>query len=115
MSKWCLAFTDHQVFFQCQNTYTSDDWKLPPDTFGVFVKTYASEDPFYSMYKDPSHRAAWDTIGYYLRRDLIYDSDALNAISGVLNSYPSGQVRFLCGITHLQYLRFHIPPNAWVS
>ncbi|KAK1780284.1 heterokaryon incompatibility protein-domain-containing protein [Copromyces sp. CBS 386.78] len=98
MAKRCLAFTNCKVFFQCQNTHTSDDWKLPPNTFGVPDKDYASGYPFHSLKRSKSYQDAWATIGQYLSRDLTYDSDALNAISGVLNSFPSGQVRFLCGL-----------------
>ncbi|KAK3948108.1 heterokaryon incompatibility protein-domain-containing protein [Pseudoneurospora amorphoporcata] len=97
MAKRCLAFTNCNVFFQCQNTHTSDDWKLPPNTFGVPEKVYASGYPFHLLKRSKSYQDAWAAIGQYLR-DLTYDSDALNAISGVLNSFPSGQVRFLYGL-----------------
>lgn len=98
MAKRRLAFTDRKVFFQCQETYTSDDWNLPPNTFGVPDQVYAREGSTHFLERGQSYEHAWHDIQAYLKRDLTYDSDALNAIAGVLSSFPAGQVRFLSGL-----------------
>lgn len=113
MAKRRLAFTDNQVFFKCQKTHVCDDWELPPNTLGISNVSAASfHDPFYTLSQGlhgTPYEDAWSTIDRYLKRDLTYDSDALNAISGVLNSFPSEKVRFLCGLPIANHLDWSSP------
>ncbi|KAL0473794.1 heterokaryon incompatibility protein domain-containing protein [Neurospora intermedia] len=101
LSRRRLVFTDHNVYFQCERAYTSDDIRLPPT--GRFHTSNAPDPnheimPFLFSKDQETSSHAWYTIGKFAERNLTYDSDALDAVAGVLHRFPPSTVRFLCGL-----------------
>lgn len=110
LSKRRLVFTDLMVYFQCHEMHGDEVLSLPipgsgedcdeirplsPKTFDigrVFPKVTDWDDPF----------TVWERISEYGPRELGYDSDALNAISGVMEMYALalGDLSFklFCGL-----------------
>ncbi|KAK3401578.1 heterokaryon incompatibility protein-domain-containing protein [Sordaria brevicollis] len=94
-----LIFTDAMVYFQCQEMHVDEVMSLPipgpgEDFDEVRVLSFANLSSFNDLgmvfprttdWSDPS--TAWDRIGEYGTRELGWESDALNAISGVMGMY----------------------------
>ncbi|KAL3593320.1 hypothetical protein FPOAC2_07616 [Fusarium poae] len=79
-----LLFTDEQVFFECQKMSCREtvDYMWPLNEYAIFQEAYITAiqggiDPVLNH------------IIKYTRRQLTYDSDALNAILGVLRLYSA--------------------------
>ncbi|KAK3401100.1 heterokaryon incompatibility protein-domain-containing protein [Sordaria brevicollis] len=113
LSKRRLVFTDHHVYFECQDTFTSDDIRLPP---GVLLR--AQWEPCNIPFPFPSlgsgdmeddYKQIWATITDYSNRELTYNCDALDAIAGVFKKFSVPHVRLLCGLPI--FLHPDIPPG----
>ncbi|KAK3492229.1 heterokaryon incompatibility protein-domain-containing protein [Neurospora hispaniola] len=130
LSKRRLVFTDLMVYFQCQEMHGDEVLSLPipepgegfdairplllkKSEFGmVFPKVTDWDDPF----------TAWDRISEYGPRELGHDSDALNAISGVMEMYAlaagDSAFKLFCGLPVLsirswaKYDRLYSEPQA---
>lgn len=95
LSRRRLAFTDTQVYFQCKSMYR---FELPDATWSPSPKL-RSDGWLGSRYNafpmdGPGQTASINLIyeriqGYY-GRQLSYDSDILNAFSGVFSAYTAG-------------------------
>ncbi|CEI68141.1 unnamed protein product [Fusarium venenatum] len=80
-----LVFTDEQVFFECQEMSCREtvDYMWPLDKYRIFFDAYLATT------FEGGLEFAYDHISEYTQRLLTYDSDALNAILGVLQLYSS--------------------------
>lgn len=113
LSRRCLLFTENQASFQCQTNYHAFESVNEPG--------FSRRRPQLAGY--PSNRAnnplplrlgetvsdVRDRLNEYLKRELTYESDALNAITGVLSAFVArnvldGQV---WGIPVIKGLNYH--------
>lgn len=86
-----LVFTDHQVYFQCnrmdcceaiakslRSLYAADSKKMKTGNHaGYFAINGIGQEPF----------DVWGRISEYSKRHLSYDSDALNGMMGILQTF----------------------------
>jgi hypothetical protein len=118
LSKRCLIFTDHQVYFQCKSGHRSEDThmdnsrKVTSEVIQRYRRHETEDSPvarnffqrltFNSGTQQPTNLtgANYDTlVAKYTSRQLTYPSDALNAFRGVekiLSKKVPG--RFFCGL-----------------
>ncbi|KAK3343095.1 heterokaryon incompatibility protein-domain-containing protein [Neurospora tetraspora] len=137
LSKRRLVFTDLMVYFQCQEMHGDEVLSLPiPGPGEAFDKFRAlSFDnlkdsgklrmvfPRTSDWKNPL--MAWKRISEYGPRELGYDSDALNAISGVMEMYAlamgDSAFKLFCGLPILsirsweKYTGYHLDKSRAYS
>lgn len=124
-SNLCLVFTDHQVFYECQDhsgyqcessSFAMIHRKSPTTLTGQRLFPLAEiVDPYNSMnerfvihppgstIKPAVLLSLGDHIMQYTSRDLTFDSDSLNAISAILRQFQLQGVEFLHGLP----LRLH--------
>ncbi|KAI8959634.1 HET-domain-containing protein [Daldinia sp. FL1419] len=84
-----LIFTDHGVWYLCDKTCIAEHEKVPIEKISSLptmeIRTFTPhpnlDDNYYLI---PPTRAAMDMIIEYSRRQLRYESDALDAVLGVL-------------------------------
>ncbi|KAI1401712.1 heterokaryon incompatibility protein-domain-containing protein [Hypoxylon fuscum] len=98
LSRRTLVFTDDQAFFecrhmQCRESISIDYGKLEnfDSSYDLFWQRMSHVGPCSEM---KQVREIWMTIAEYLERDLTHDSDALNAMLGILahfeDEFPDG-------------------------
>jgi hypothetical protein len=97
LSRRCLFFTEGQVYYACQSIVRSEDVNqlLPDRPLGGESLNGSIVQPENSTSLDESKRT-FDThdsnvfgdIEEYSTRSLTYDADIINALRGVLSSYP---------------------------
>jgi len=88
LSRRRLIFTDGNPLLLCNTTVKSrliatSTWYMAENT------ELALKDFAYRIY-DYSLNGMFDVLRHYTRRDLSFDSDALNAVVGVLNTFRIG-------------------------
>ncbi|EAA29335.1 HET-domain-containing protein [Neurospora crassa] len=92
LSKRRLVFTDLMVYFQCHEMHGDEVLSLPIPGSGedydeirpLSPKTFDIGRVFPKVTDWDDSLTAWERISEYGPRELGYDSDALNAISGVM-------------------------------
>ncbi|KAK3501822.1 heterokaryon incompatibility protein-domain-containing protein [Neurospora crassa] len=113
LSKRRLVFTDNQVFFQCQSM-TCEESRAP----STHRRILTSRDPVFpkpANFKDVS--TVWDRITEFLERNLSFERDALDAISGIFNMYRTensqdSDLAFLCGLPLVSQTSVHQPGDV---
>ena len=109
LSKRILVFTEHQMYFECQNTSQcemlrrgeEDDYRLKSQAiqnnellwYGYFPVVLGTEKLSTSV-------ALLQSVCDYFEKDTTFQSDALNAFSGILHRYQKSQhkIRHYWGI-----------------
>ncbi|KAK3953950.1 heterokaryon incompatibility protein-domain-containing protein [Pseudoneurospora amorphoporcata] len=85
LSKRRLVFTDNQVFFQCQRMLCEESQMSSAGGSG------RTEEPGKFVFPPAADfrniETAWARISEFVNRNLSFDRDALDAISGILNIY----------------------------
>ncbi|KAJ4360838.1 uncharacterized protein N0V89_001405 [Didymosphaeria variabile] len=110
-SRRCLFFSEHQVYFHCNNMLCTED--SPSAVYVSAVtdpKNMAKENPYWNADRNYIRsNTLWtgklagsiytyvEYLGQYVCRDVSYDSDAVNAFGAVLSrlqrdSFPNGFV-----------------------
>ena len=98
LSRRCLVFTEHQVYFECNGMNCQESVWLSLDkahktdksqfkTFmpgGVFCEKKPSWIQDCSLCELKVFKTFMDILEEYTRRQLRYESDALNAIAGIM-------------------------------
>lgn len=91
-----LIFTDSQIYFQCREMYTCESigqmLSIKDSTWPKPRSTQMGREPFnFTMEAFPptknGRRKIYNIIAEYVRRDLSFDSDILNAFYGILHYY----------------------------
>ena len=108
-SSRCLIFTDHQVYWRCQSAVWLEE---------IALESAASTDleilPLAVRDRFPSKKLNYhkyfqffaDLLGNYMRRQLTFQSDTLNAFSGLCNRISAIQDdRFFWGLPESQFSR----------
>ena len=89
LSRRRLVFTDNFIFFQCQNMVYEESQVTSRPGLG---RTYGDlVFPHLQHFED--HIAGLSAINEFSKRDLSFDRDALDAVSGILNIYRSQSTR----------------------
>lgn len=99
-----LVFTGSQVYFQCRFTYRSEclhipirqdelirveNWEFRPVKHLDIDLNLRPAFPLYTFgTRDPISNLS-SVIGKYVKRKTTYQSDALNAVTGILNTFQS--------------------------
>ncbi|KAA8629266.1 hypothetical protein SMACR_06981 [Sordaria macrospora] len=116
LSKRRLVFTDLMVYFQCQEMHGDEVLSLPIPgpgeefdevralSFGGLTHHQGTKlrmvFPRTSEWHNPL--TVWERLGEYGLRDLGYDTDALNAIAGVMEMYAhaagASVFKLFCGL-----------------
>ncbi|KAK3503401.1 heterokaryon incompatibility protein-domain-containing protein [Neurospora crassa] len=125
LSKRRLVFTDLMVYFQCQEMHGDEVLSLPIPELGedcdeirpvsIGCLEVGMVLPKVADWDDPL--TAWDRISEYGPRELGHDSDALNAISGVMEMYKlaagDSMFKYFCGLPILPIHR-SLEPAHWI-
>ncbi|KAH6642715.1 heterokaryon incompatibility protein-domain-containing protein [Boeremia exigua] len=118
MSKRRLIFTEHQVIYVC-GTSTQYEAPMPPKNDRYYVtkgREHNIED--WLTRRSLQHDKRTDEgqllqamvfLADYSSRTLSYDTDALNAIVGVLNTLSTDNVYHICGVP------VHLPTSTSTS
>lgn len=94
----CLVFTDHQVYFECKSMHCCESVEIPlnilhsPDY--KTLQSHVRPTLFRDEWLQGTHRfgpmsAFWSVVSLYSNRQMTYDSDALNALEGVLRRFQA--------------------------
>ncbi|PQE08780.1 hypothetical protein CJF31_00010294 [Rutstroemia sp. NJR-2017a BVV2] len=101
LSKRLLVFTDYQTYYSCEIAEFAQDYIQSVNADGsqqeaqCFSNVDSPKLSPLSYFSDEFRIIIRD----YSARELSYDSDGLNAVSGVLRNYKRGtNDRFLCGL-----------------
>ncbi|EXJ63918.1 hypothetical protein A1O7_00253 [Cladophialophora yegresii CBS 114405] len=96
-----LYFTDHQVYFECRASQ-SCEFVVNADTLPRFMKGRRNDNPKADPTDIDTMNTAWRHIKAVSERALTYESDALNAVLGLLERPEAPdttpRVRHLYGI-----------------
>ncbi|KAK1783458.1 heterokaryon incompatibility protein-domain-containing protein [Copromyces sp. CBS 386.78] len=87
LSKRRLVFTDNQVFFQCQRMLCEESQMSSAGGSGRTEEPGKFVFPPAADFRNTG--TAWTRISEFVNRNLSFDRDALDAISGILNIYWS--------------------------
>lgn len=92
LSKRCLFFSEHQVFFQCRSSYCTEDSHGDQTRHdwgngftNPFVQNVTKSDDAYS----PAFNVYNNLVKSYAGRQLTYHSDSLNAFQGILSLFSA--------------------------
>lgn len=92
MSRRRLIFTEYQVYFECMGMHCQESISIPLKTIHT-RDMQGFKQSCHRLRAFPSHGVGrhsvqiLDCIEDYSRRSLTYDSDAINAFSGILRSF----------------------------
>jgi hypothetical protein len=119
MSKRRLIFTDHQTIFLCNEDILWDGTNNAPKVGGLsYMPLGHASDLF--PYQMPSYSSGMERAMDYLRtysdRALSYDYDALNAISGILNTLPKHHGEAVYHISGVPFVALSKPhQSVWIA
>ncbi|KAH6652724.1 heterokaryon incompatibility protein-domain-containing protein [Truncatella angustata] len=82
-----LVFTDSHVYFQCRKGHVYEDTLSPATVDDQLLSL--GEPVFLHQERNTSHSDMWQILAEYMMRDLTYDTDTINAVTGVLNAHDS--------------------------
>jgi hypothetical protein len=95
LSRRRLVFTRHQIYFQCNGMHCCEAILKPLDLLHVKnkqrMKAWNGDGPFSAGGLGKYHWELLDRIAEFTGRRLTYESDILNAMSGILNAYRNLQ------------------------
>jgi hypothetical protein len=95
LSRRRLVFTRHQIYFQCNGMHCCESILKPLDLLHVKskqrMKAWNGDGPFSAGGLGKYHWELLDRIAEFTGRRLTYESDILNAMSGILNAYMNLQ------------------------
>lgn len=127
LSKRRLIFTEHQVYFQCSGMHCFESMNLPLDYLhtkpGMHARnsrfregtTFARVFPLVSIARKPEDYL--NRVNEYVQRDMSYDSDALNAILGVLKVFEKSEspVYHHWGVPLFSLSTSYSEKSEWIS
>jgi len=91
LSRRRLVFTEYQVYFQCNGMHCCESILKPLGLLHVKnkqrMKAWNGDGPFSAGGLGKHHWELLDRISEFTRRRLTYESDILNAMSGIFNAY----------------------------
>jgi hypothetical protein len=98
LSRRRLVFTDNQILFQCQGMVHIESmmwpqiyaqWLAsPPSSYMVnSTGNSSASNHKYAFFNSGTDNRIWPLIELYLRKELTYESDALDAFLGILRSH----------------------------
>ncbi|KAL6364703.1 hypothetical protein LRP88_00674 [Fusarium phalaenopsidis] len=107
-----LFFSESEMSFECRDLLTREAIRLPPDVqrqMGHLGRRLMEPSWIYgSLEMASSHKGGidlFDLLAEYTRRKLAYQSDALNAMLGILQAYATRKrspVYHVCGVPILR-------------
>ena len=101
LSRRLLVFGEYQAYYSCESAGFAEDYVHRVSNNGTQELQAAADDEF-STFVSVAHQfpTFWPSmIRQYTNRSLSFDSDGLNALSGVLQNFSQGiNDGFLCGL-----------------
>ncbi|KAF2819418.1 HET-domain-containing protein [Ophiobolus disseminans] len=84
-----LVFTDTQVYFQCKSSYTLEGWGRPQEALSRNSRLMLAAFPEISGISRVS--SVYSRLEEYYRRELSYQSDIIDAFTGIFRALQSLQ------------------------